>query len=337
MRLTRTFTLLIGLYLLLLTGCGASSDELITAVIVAEDARARLIAQNEIVQLGENGIEVFTKLLDFNTVRNLFEAGVSRVRLSEMSEEEILAEVSDIRITAVRGMAAIGLTEAARPLLDAAYLPKSQTEKLCEPISIGDDELSIEHAARFRREVMTALGQLTFGSEDEREEAIDHFSYGVYDPDPGVRASTAGALAALHLHESGYFLKQLAVDEVAVVRAAAFNAIYAIGSYYVNHAEESSLIFGDEETAKLDRRNLKILKDSVFEHCINALDDAELYVHIPNYHLDKLLTDSIKALEKAEPSVRIPAILALDVFDDPSSVTPLIRYLADANEIVRIV
>lgn len=310
MRQIRAFTLLFGLYFLLLTGCGVSGDELITAVIVAEDARTRLIAQNEIIKLGKDGIEVFAELLDFNTVRNLFEVGVSRARLSEMSEEDILEEVTDIRITAVQGMAAIGLTEAAQPLIDAAYLPKSQTEKLGEPISIGEDELSIEHAASFRREVMTALGQLAFGSEEEREKAIDLFSYGANDPDTGVRASTAGALAALHLHESSYFLKQLADDDAAVVRAAAFNAIHVIGSYYVDHAERS-LSYGDEETAELDRRHLTFLKDSVIEYCINALEDPE-------------------------PAVRIPAISALNVFDDTSSVTPLIRYLADANENVRI-
>jgi HEAT repeat protein len=310
MRLFTATALVFGLFTLLFVGCGASSDELITAVVTAEDARARLIARDEIVDLGEDGIEVFSKLLDFDAVRNLFENEVSSARLSEMSEEDILDEVTDIRITAVRGMATIGSTDAAQPLIDASYLPESEAENLGEPIAIGDDELLIEHAARFRREVMTALGQLAFGSEEEREKAIDLFSYGANDPDPGVRISTAGSLAALHLHESGYFLKQLAVDEVIGVRAATFNAIHAIGSYYINHAERS-LIYGDEKTAELDRRHLGALKDSLYEHCLNALEDPE-------------------------PAVRIPVIHALDVFDDPSSVTPLMLYLADANERIRV-
>ncbi|MCX7021780.1 MAG: HEAT repeat domain-containing protein [bacterium] len=310
MRLTHFAALLVGLCTLITLGCGASSDVLISAVVTAEDARARLIARDEIVKLGEEGVDIFAKLLDFPTVRNLLETQVPPARLSEMDEEAILREVTDIRVTAVRGMAAIGSVSAAQPLIDASYLPESQTENPGEPISIGEDALSIELAAQFRGEVMTALGQLSFGSEKEREGAIDLFSYGANDPDPGVRISTAGSLAALHLHESGYFIKQLAVDQVAGVRAATFSAIYAIGEYYVTHAEKA-LSYGDEETAALDRQNLKTLKDSVYQHCINALEDTE-------------------------PSVRIPAIQALDVFDDPTAITPLMRYLSDANERVRI-
>ncbi len=310
MRLTHFAALLIGLCTIATIGCGAGSDELLTSVVTAEDARARLIARDEIVKLGEEGVDIFAKLLDFTTVRNLFETQVPPARLSEMDEEAIMREVADIRLTAVRGMAAIGSISATQPLIDAAYLPQSQTENLGEPISIGDDELSIELAAQFRCEVMAALGQLAFGTEKEREEAIDLFSYGANDPDPGVRICTAGSLAALHLHESGYFLKQLAEDKVAGVRAATFNAIHAIGSYYLAHAARS-LSYGDEETAELDRQNLKTLKDSVYQHCIDALADTE-------------------------SSVRIPAIQALDVFDDPTSITPLMRYLADANENVRI-
>jgi HEAT repeat protein len=310
MRLARLAAPALGLLTLVIAGCGASSDELISAVVTAEDARTRLIARDEIVKLGEDGVDVFARLLDFPTVRNLFETQVSPARLSEMDEEAILREVTDIRITAVRGMASIGSVSAAQPLIDAAYLPESQTENLGEPISIGEDELSVELAAQFRCEVMTALGQLTFGSAEEREEAIDLFSYGANDPSPDVRICTAGSLASLHLHESGYFLKQLAEDKVAGVRAATFNAIYSIGSYYVAHAAHS-LTYGDEKTAELDRQNLKTLKDSVFEHCINALEDPE-------------------------PSVRIPATQALDVFDDPASVAPLMRYLSDANERVRV-
>jgi len=335
MRLTHFAALLFGLCTLLTIGCGANSDELITSVITAEDIRPRLLARDEIVDLGEEGVSVFTKLLDFATVRNLFETQVSPARLKEMDEEAILREVTDIRVTAVRGMAAIGSISAAQPLINASYLPESQTENPGEPISIGEDELSIELAAQFRGEVMTALGQLAFGSEEERERAIDLFSYGANDPDPGVRICTAGSLAALHLHESGYFLKQLAVDQVAGVRAATFTTIYAIGNYYIEHAARC-LSYGDEKTAELDRQNLKTLEDSVYQHCINSLEDAELYERIPNHNLDKLLTDAIKALEDAEPSARIPAILALDVFDDPTSVTPLMRYLSDANEYVRI-
>jgi HEAT repeat protein len=311
MRLTHFAVLLIGLCTIATTiGCGASSDELITSVVTAEDARARLIARDEIVKLGEEGVDTFAKLLDFATVRNLFETQVSPARLSEMDEEAIMREVTDIRLTAVRGLAAIGSISATQPLIDASYFPESQTENLGEPIPIGDDELSIELAAQFRCEVMTALGQLAFGTEKEREEAIDLFSYGANDPDPGVRICTAGSLAALHLHESGYFLKQLAEDKVAGVRAATFNAIHAIGTYYIAHAAQS-LSYGDEKTAELDRQNLKTLKDSVYQHCIDALADTE-------------------------SSVRIPAIQALDVFDDPTSVTPLVRYISDANENVRI-
>ena len=262
MRLTRFAALFIGLCTIATIGCGASSDELVTAVVSAEDARGRLIARDEIVKLGEEGVDVFASLLDFTTVRNLYETQVSPARLSEMDEEAILREVTDIRVTAVRGLAAIGSTSATKPLIDSAYLPQSQTENLGEPISIGEDELSIELAAQFRCEVMTALGQLAFGSEKDREEAIDLFSYGANDPDPGVRICTAGSLAALHLHESGYFLKQLAEDQVAGVRAATFNAIHAIGNYYIAHAAQS-LSYGDDKTAELDRLNLKNLKESV--------------------------------------------------------------------------
>ncbi|HUT99237.1 MAG TPA: HEAT repeat domain-containing protein [bacterium] len=310
MRLTRFAALLIGLCTIATIGCGASSDELMSSVVTAEDARARLLARDEIVKLGEEGVDIFAKLLDFSTVRNLFETQVPPARLSEMDEEAIMREVTDIRITAVRGMAAIGSISATQPLIDASYLPESQTENLGEPIAIGEDELSIELAAQFRCEVMIALGQLAFGSEKDREEAIDLFSYGANDPDPGVRICTAGSLASLHLHESGYFLKQLAEDQVAGVRAATFNAIHAIGSYYVAHALQS-ISYGDDKTAELDRQNLKTLEDSVYQHCINALEDPE-------------------------PSVRIPAIQALDVFDDTTSVTPLMRSLSDANERVRI-
>ncbi len=310
MRLTHFAVFLIGLCTIATIGCGASSDELITSVVTAEDARTRLIARDEIVKLGEEGVDVFAKLLDFATVRNLFETQVSPARLSEMDEEAIMREVTDIRLTAVRGMAAIGSISATQPLIDASYYPESQTENLGEPIPIGDDELSIELAAQFRCEVMTALGQLAFGSEKEREEAIDLFSYGANDPDPGVRICTAGSLAALHLYESGYFLKQLAEDKVAGVRAATFNAIHTIGTYYIAHTAQS-LSYGDEKTAELDRQNLKTLKDSVYQHCIDALADTET-------------------------SVRVPAIHALDIFDDPTSVTPLVRYLSDANENVRV-
>jgi HEAT repeat protein len=300
MRLSRPLALLAVLSLLI-AGCGLDSTELKIRIVTADNMRTLAQAIDEVVAEGGDGVSVLTDLLDYDAVEDLYLDNVSGAE--ELDDEELLAEVNRIRIAAVRGLAEIGSASAASPLHESAY-----GEGGAGPS--GEDGFIAEQNARFREEVITALGNLNVVEDEDRIEVLTMLEHGVVDPDPGVRSAAAGAIANLHLFKANLSLNQLSRDEVPAVRAAAVQAITTIAGYYQDTYLEAQRL-EDNEAAELALSKYETLTDSTQKILIKALDDNE-------------------------PAVRIAAARGLRRFDDLAVIEPLVERLDDANERFRI-
>ncbi|MCD4734363.1 HEAT repeat domain-containing protein, partial [bacterium] len=253
---------------------------------------------DQVVEEEEDGIEVLTWLLDAENIQNSYLANAAGA--TELSAEELLFKVSEIRSAALRGLGQIASPLSAQAIMDSAYVNGH---------SIEGDEADAEAILTYRLEAVGTLGMLTYATEEERTAAINNFIIIADDTEVAVRSTLAGSIATAHLHEAHGLLNELANDEVAAVRAASLNAMAAIGSYY--RAEKiTNLAAEDEETAALNQGRFDLLVLETVKQCITSLDETE-------------------------PSVRMAAVAALDVFDDKSSVEPLFGHLNDANEAVR--
>jgi len=298
MRFVRSFAVLAIGTALLLTGCGVDAEAMRLDIITAENPLALSQLIDQVVEEEEDGIEVLTWLLDAENVQNSYLANA--VGATELSAEGLLFKVAEIRSAALRGLGQIASPLSAQAIMDSAYVNGHSIEG-----EVASAELFLE----YRLEAVSTLGLLIYATEEERTAAIDNFIVVADDTEVAVRATLAGSIAAAHLHEAHGLLNELANDDAAAVRAASLNAMAAIGSYY--RAEKIiNLDAGDEETAALNQGRFDLLVLETVKQCIVSLDETE-------------------------PSVRMAAVTALDVFDDKSSVEPLFGHLNDANEAVR--
>ncbi len=298
MRFVRSFAVLAIGTALLLTGCGVDADAMRLDIITAESPLILSQLVDQVVEEEEDGIEVLTWLLDAENVQNSYLANADGAK--ELTAEGLLIKVSEIRSAALNGLGQIASPLSAQAIVDSAYVNG-------HPIT--GDETEAEAILTYRLEAVSTLGMLTYATEEERTGAIANFTNIADDPDVSVRVTLASSIATAHLHEAHGLLNELANDEAVAVRAASLSAMADIGSYYLTD-KATYLAAGDEETAALNQGRFDLLVLETVKQCVISIDETE-------------------------PSVRMAAVSALDVFDDKSGVEPLFNHLNDANEAVR--